>query len=947
VSTRGGLSRRAFLKTAGASVLVLSLARLQLRPRAAQGEQVRPGVPEYRQWEDVYRQRWRWDAVVKGTHLQANCVSACAWNVFVKDGMVWREEQAPVYGQTNSSLPDFNPRGCQKGACYSALMYSPARVKYPLRRLGSRGSGRWQRISWEEALTEIADAVIDACSIHGPESVVYEGGSTNVDFGPDTAGAMRFFNLLGGTTLDSNGAGVGDAALGAIQTWGMAFVDGTADDWMRSDHIVVWSMNPSYTRIPEVHFLWEARYRGAEVVVVSPDYNATAMHADLWLNPRVGTDAALALAMVQVIVEEGLWDEAYVREQTDLPLLVRADSGRFLREADLREGGKEDVFYCWDKKRRQPVTMPGSQGHSAQTLALTGIDPSLEGEYEVGLRTGKRVVVRPVFELLRRRLASAGPERAAEVTGIHAAIIQRAARRFAKARAAMILASFGACKHYHSDLVQRALILLLALTGNQGKPGGGLRVAAWWSMNGFEDLAGAYEQPLYVSLLSRLLRPSVRQIETYLTEFMRQRYLLTPTLLWLRVHADAREGAERDEKLLEALRRGWMPVCPRAGQEPQVLICTGGNPLRRWPAPHVAEQVLWPKLRLIVSINFRMSSTASKSDIVLPAAGYYEKRGVKYPQTYLPYVVVGDKAAEPLGESKPEWEIFGLLARRIEERAREKGVGPYRDPLGGEHDLASLYEAWTSHGEFPVEAEDKALDHVLVDSEPTRGTTWSEAAALGAVPILAIGRYGPVNGVCSDFHRGEPVTPSRWFVEEKQPWPTLTGRQQFYVDHPWFLEAGEELPCHKELPRLGGQYPLRLTGGHTRWSIHAIWRDEAHLLRLQRGEPVAYLNPADAAARGIRDHDRVRVFNDIGACWVRAKLSPAVQPGQVILYHAWEPYQFAGWESGQNLIPLAIKSLHLVGDYGQLHYRTGGAAPGYVPRGTAVDVARADESEAG
>jgi DMSO reductase family type II enzyme molybdopterin subunit len=937
------ITRRAFLEGTGAAALALALGRLRVEPHGAAAVE-----PAYRSWEDVYRERWRWDRVVKGTHLRANCVSACAWDLYVKDGVVWREEQAAVYGQTGDRLPDFNPRGCQKGACYSALMYGPARVTHPLRRVGARGSGRWKRISWDEALTEVADTFVDTCVVDGAECIVYDGGSTNVDFGPDTAAEMRLVNLLGATTLDSNGAAVGDTALGAVQTWGMSFVDGTADDWMHADHVLVWCMNPSYTRIPEAHFLWEARYRGSRVVVVTPDYNATAVHADLWLNPRVGSDAALALGLAHEIVAQGLYQTAYVKEQTDLPLLVRTDTNRLLREQDLRPDGREDVFYFWDARAERLAPAPGTQGDARATLALGEADPALDGERRVALRDGRTVTVRPVFTALRERLADYTPELVERLSGVGAEVIRRMAHDLARARTLLVLASFGACKHHHSDLVQRAVILLLALTGNQGKQGGGLRVAAWWSMAGFEELAAAYDPPLYVDLLSRWLTPSVRQLEGYITDISRQRYLMTPALLWLLVHgglAELNPGTE--DAVAEALRRGWMPVYPRPGQQPQVLLCTGGNPLRRWPAPQRVKEHLWPRLRCIVSVNFRMSATALASDIVLPAAAWYEKRGVKYAQTYLPYVVVGDRAAPPLGEAKSEWEIFGLLARRIQERARERGVGRYRDALGQEHDLAALYDLWSGQGRFPLEDEEKALDHILSRSEPTRGMRWAEAAAKGAVPIRAAGRYGPVSGVCSDVVPGETVAPSRWFVERKEPWPTLTGRQQFYLDHPWFLAAGEQLPCHKEPPGADTRFPLRLTGGHTRWSIHAIWRDEADLLRLQRGEPVAYLSVADAAARGVRDHEPIRIYNDTGSCEVRAKLSPAVQPGQVIVYHAWEPYQFKGWRSAQDPIASPVKALHLVGDYGQLHYRTGHAAPGYAPRATAVQVERVAEAAAG
>ncbi len=88
-------------------------------------------------------------------------------------------------------------------------------------------------------------------------------------------------------------------------------------------------------------------------------------------------------------------------------------------------------------------------------------------------------------------------------------------------------------------------------------------------------------------------------------------------------------------------------------------------------------------------------------------------------------------------------------------------------------------------------------------------------------------------------------------------YPTLMRRIQFYIDHETYLELGEELPTHKEPPLVGGNYPLVLSGGHTRWSIHAGWRDDPLMLREQRDEPVMYMNIADAKTRGISDADIV------------------------------------------------------------------------------------------
>lgn len=196
-------------------------------------------------------------------------------------------------------------------------------------------------------------------------------------------------------------------------------------------------------------------------------------------------------------------------------------------------------------------------------------------------------------------------------------------------------------------------------------------------------------------------------------------------------------------------------------------------------------------------------------------------------------------------------------------------------------------------------------------------------------------------GNFSDYSQNEPIVPYRWFVEKKQRWPTLTGRQQFYIDHPWFLECGEALPAHKPPPAAGGDYPLVLSGGHTRWSIHSGWRDHAMLLRLQRGEPVAHLNARDAAERGIADHDLVRVRNDLGAFVLRAKIASYVPPGQILVYHAWEPYQFRGGRSDHAIIPSPIKPTALVGDYGHLHWSYGHWEPNQIDRDTRVEVERA------
>jgi nitrate reductase alpha subunit len=161
---------------------------------------------------------------------------------------------------------------------------------------------------------------------------------------------------------------------------------------------------------------------------------------------------------------------------------------------------------------------------------------------------------------------------------------------------------------------------------------------------------------------------------------------------------------------------------------------------------------------------------------------------------------------------------------------------------------------------------------------------------------------------------------------------------QFLIDHPWFMEGGESLPVHKDSPGMLSGYPLRLTSGHTRWSIHSISRDQAMLLQLQRGEPVLWMHPGDMTTRGLQDHDKIRIYNDHGSFEARVRPGARIQPGMLQLFHAWEPYQFKDWQGQQTPVTAPWKGLHLAGGYSQLHYRMFYGSPGHNPRGVGVEV---------
>ena len=364
---------------------------------------VEDGAVEYRGFKDLYRKRWTWDRVAKGTHL-ANCVYQrnCCWHVYIKDGLVWREEQFAGYPRTNADVPDFNPRGCQKGACYSHRMYDPSRLTVPLKRVGERGEGKWKQISWEQALTEIADKYIDAMiSEHdGPGSVYWDLGSSSSN-GCHSLGLTRTGYVLDNPIFE-NTTEMGDDMPGAAVTAGKIIFTGSMDDLFYSDLILVWSGNPTFTHIPNAHFIHEARYKGAYIVTITPDFSPSAIHSDEWVPVNIGTDAALALSMAQVIVEEKLYKPDFMAEQTDMPLLVRLDTERFLRESDVRQEGDEDVFYVFDTIEDKVVEAP------KRNLKLGDLKPALEGVFDVETRDGT-VKVTTVFERLKVQLEGLYP----------------------------------------------------------------------------------------------------------------------------------------------------------------------------------------------------------------------------------------------------------------------------------------------------------------------------------------------------------------------------------------------------------------------------------------------------------------------------------------------------------------------------------------------------------
>jgi len=970
------LGRRDFLKLAGIMVVAVTTTGLplfHLRKKAYAGPSGQ-GVwnpPKLGSWEDLYRQRWTWDRIAKGSHGWVNCRSACNWDLYVKDGVVIREEQTANYEASEEGVPDFNPRGCQKGACYTEVMYGPSRLTVPLKRVGQRGEGKWERIDWDQAIHEIAAKLLEISEADGPEAIVHDLGP-HFDEGPTTAARARFFAYMGATVSD-DWAEIGDLNVGATLTFGFPHVGGSSDEWFLSDYLVVWMMNPAVTQIADVHFLFEAKYNGAELVVIDPQHSATAMHADQWLPIRPGSDAALALATARLIWDTGAIDLPYVREQTDLPILVRLDSGRFLRESDLETGGSEEAFYFWDPREAVPVLAPGSAGQPARPkLDLGALEPAIEGRFSVRTRTGEDVAVAPVGAILREHLEPWTIEAAAEVTGLSIEQVRGFAEGFARAQRPMVLSSWGANRYFHSDHMNRAKILCLSLKGAIGRKGAGFNNTGWFGLGGFDAAQGGAEDTGIRDNLTilRLVEPKVlfqmaldrvrgrigqAEFEWELGDHVEKRNACLVNAASLNYgYEGVSEMLDREVEGLyprpleaydkEAREKDWTPLLPRK-TPPRAWVTGGNNFLRRSNLAGRALETMWPKLELIVDINPKLTFTGMHADYLLPAAGYYEKPGIKYPVAYVPYLHYCDAAVAPIGESKNEWEIFSLLAAELQRLAVERNP-PLLDACGKRQvDLKGISEFQSLHGSFGPQDAESVAQFILDRGTATKGMN---VFSLKETGIAKYKNTGCINGQAQLFNddwAGEGVLRScTHFTKDKWHWPTLTGRQQFYIDHPWFLEAREALPRHLESPKAGGDYPFQLISCHARWSIHSVWRDDPMMLRLQRGEPALYLSPDEARRIGIADGDWCELYNRYGTVQMRVKYSVMVRPGVAYYFHAWEPHQFPNRESYKFITPGLMNPMHFAGGDGHLGFRFGVWAPGTHVQDTRVGIRPIDEA---
>ncbi|MFP5505527.1 MAG: molybdopterin-dependent oxidoreductase, partial [Gammaproteobacteria bacterium] len=394
---------------------------------------------EDRSWENAYRSRWQHDKVVRSTH-GVNCTGSCSWRIFVKNGLITWEIQQTDYPRTRPDLPNHEPRGCPRGASYSWYVYSAQRVKYPLirgrlmemwrearktmdpveawksisqnpekakRYKSVRGQGGFVRAKWDEVTEIIAASNVYTIKEFGPDRIYGFSPIPAMSMVSYAAGS-RYMSLIGGV-CGSFYDWYCDLPPSSPQVWGEQTDVPESADWYNSTYLMVWGSNVPQTRTPDAHFYTEVRYKGTKTVAVSSDFGEMVKFGDIWLAPRQGTDAALALAMGHVILSEfhnkgkSAYFDSYCRQYNDHPMLVmlkehdgKLIADRFLRASDLTGNLGQDNNPEW-----KTVVYDENTGYLVAPNGSVGFRWGQSGAWNLEMRDGySNKEVKPQLTLL-------------------------------------------------------------------------------------------------------------------------------------------------------------------------------------------------------------------------------------------------------------------------------------------------------------------------------------------------------------------------------------------------------------------------------------------------------------------------------------------------------------------------------------------------------------------
>ncbi len=754
------------------------------------------------------------------------CTAHCATVATVEDGRV-----------TRLDADHDHPNGgaiCVKGKAAPELVYNGERLDYPLRRTNPKGAADpgWERVDWDEALDDIAARLLSIRERYGAEAIAMARGTasgTSVD--DVNQWSTRLLNRIGSPNSVST-THVCNWHKDTVFSYTFG-VPQPSPDVLHSGAFLLWGHNPSSTQLMLAQDIVTARKRGMKTVVVDPRRIGIGSQADVLLQVRPGSDGALALALVHVMIEEGLYDEVFVRDWTNGPFLLRTDTGEPLTEADVAAGGSAERYVIWDEASERAVVYdPGAKAFEADGLQPAAANrpavsddshagtsdaadmrPALLGSFGVSANGGGTISCEPAFAALARLASSHAPERSESVTRVPADKVREAARILGDNRPVSMFMWNGVGQHTNASQTSRAISILYALLGDIDAPGGNLMLpmAPLRAVDGKEFLPAE-------AAAKRIGRD--------------EKPLGPPSTVGACAAHDV-YGAILEDR----------PYPVRA------LINLGSNTVLSNGDPARGRKALCA-LDLGVATELFMTPTAQLCDYVLPATSFLEMDhlagGFRHRVDARTHVQFRRRAVEPLAERRSDtWVVFELAKR----------MGFAGDFWGGDVEAAFAYQL-----------------------EPTGMTLDEIRAQPGGVTLESPRRY---RKYADTDDEGRP-----------KGFSNPSGRVELYshrlAQHGFaaFPEYHEPAVSPESRPDVAAEYPLVLTNAKFTTFIHSQHR-ALPSLRKAAPEPAAELHPDTAGEQGIEHKQWMMVETPKGAVKVRANLTRRIIPGVVCVQHGW------------------------------------------------------------
>ncbi|MEM1402101.1 MAG: molybdopterin-dependent oxidoreductase [Pseudomonadota bacterium] len=388
-----------------------------------------------------------------------------------KCGITATVEDDRIIAVTAAEYPvdGFKNRICLMGRSRIEYQYHKDRLQTPLKRIGERGSEQWEAISWAEAIELFVQKHKSTIKNHGARAVAMSQISGAM--GVLTRGTMfRYAALTGATVTGPGGIDYG-LPKGLEYMFGLPasnyFVNGghAMRDAVNSDLIILWGFNMAVTRSVDHAPIKAAGRQGTRLICIDPTNSETAALCHQWVSIRPGSDGALAWALALQIIEQKLFDEAFLTRYTDMPYLVDRGTGHYLRATEFDPINAEEPL-VWCNSAQAPVAF-----ESATDIALEVPTGSFKhGDNDIGITT--------VFSMIAEEAQKHSAEECEKTTGVPAEVIEQLARDYATAKPGSIRMGYGLDRWYYSDSTARIIAMLACLTGNIGIPGGGVSVSS-------------------------------------------------------------------------------------------------------------------------------------------------------------------------------------------------------------------------------------------------------------------------------------------------------------------------------------------------------------------------------------------------------------------------------------------------------------------------------------